>query len=307
MDYGATVFPTDYAIRPDDLARLLEERGFESYWAPEHTHIPASRRTPYPGGTELPKEYWHTHDPFVALTAAAMATTKLKVATGICLIIERDPITTAKAVASLDFLSNGRMTLGTASGHLEREFEILGVPYHERGAITDEYLAAIIELWTSEHPSFQGQYVQFDKIQGLIEKGLEEGAQLVIGGLGKPEGLETGYYVKPTIFRDVSNDITIAREEIFGPVLCMIPYSSLDEAIAIANDTDYGLSGYVYGATTEEAMAVARQLRTGMVHLNGADNDIRAPFGGYKQSGNGREWGASGIEDYLETKAVMAA
>jgi aldehyde dehydrogenase (NAD+) len=146
---------------------------------------------------------------------------------------------------------------------------------------------------------------QYNKIQGLIEKGLEEGAKLVIGGPGKPEGLETGYYVKPTIFRDVSNDMTIAREEIFGPVLCMIPYSSLDEAIAIANDTDYGLSGYVYGATTEEAMAVARQLRTGMVHLNGADNDIQAPFGGYKQSGNGREWGASGIEDFLETKAVM--
>ena len=148
---------------------------------------------------------------------------------------------------------------------------------------------------------------QYNKIQGLIEKGLEEGAQLVIGGPGKPEGLETGYFVKPTIFRDVSNDMTIAREEIFAPVLCMIPYSSLDEAIAIANDTDYGLSGYVYGATTEEAMTVARQLRTGMVHLNGADNDIRTPFGGYKQSGNGREWGASGIEDYLETKAVMAA
>jgi aldehyde dehydrogenase (NAD+) len=149
--------------------------------------------------------------------------------------------------------------------------------------------------------------VQYNKIQGLIEKGLEEGAQLVIGGPGKPEGLETGYYVKPTIFRDVSNDMTIAREEIFGPVLCMIPYSSLNEAIAMANDTDFGLSGYVYGATTEEAMAVARQLRTGMVHLNGADGDIQAPFGGYKQSGNGREWGVSGIEDFLEIKAVMAA
>ncbi len=146
---------------------------------------------------------------------------------------------------------------------------------------------------------------QYNKIQGLIEKGISEGAQLVIGGPGKPEGLETGYYVKPTIFRDVSNNMTIAREEIFGPVLCMIPYSGLSEAITIANDTDYGLSGYVYGGTPEEAMLVARRLRTGMVHLNGADNDIHAPFGGYKQSGNGREWGASGIEDYLETKAVM--
>jgi aldehyde dehydrogenase (NAD+) len=148
---------------------------------------------------------------------------------------------------------------------------------------------------------------QYNKIQGLINKGLEEGAQVVIGGPGKPEGLETGYYVKPTIFRDVSNDMTIAREEIFGPVLCMIPYSSLDEAIEIANDTDYGLSGYVYGATTEEAMAVARRMRTGMVHLNGANNDIQAPFGGYKQSGNGREWGEHGIDDFLEIKAVMSA
>ena len=148
---------------------------------------------------------------------------------------------------------------------------------------------------------------QYNKIQGLIEKGMAEGAGLVCGGPGKPEGLETGYFVKPTIFRNVNNDMTIAREEIFGPVLVMIPYSDIDKAIEIANDTDYGLSGYVYGASTEEAMAVARRMRTGMVHLNGADNDINAPFGGYKQSGNGREWGAHGIEDFLEIKAVMSA
>ncbi len=148
---------------------------------------------------------------------------------------------------------------------------------------------------------------QYRKIQGLIEKGIEEGAHIAAGGPGKPEGLETGYYVRPTVFRDVNNDMTIAREEIFGPVLCMIPYSTLDEAIAIANDTEYGLSGYVYGANAEEAMAVARRMRTGMVHLNGAPNDVNAPFGGYKQSGNGREWGAHGIEDFLEVKAVMGA
>jgi aldehyde dehydrogenase (NAD+) len=148
---------------------------------------------------------------------------------------------------------------------------------------------------------------QYNKIQGLIEKGIEEGAGLVCGGPGKPEGLETGYFVKPTIFRDVNNNMTIAREEIFGPVLVMIPYSDVDEAIEIANDSEYGLSGYVYGASTEEAMTVARRMRTGMVHLNGAANDIAAPFGGYKQSGNGREWGAHGIEDFLELKAVMAA
>mgnify|MGYP002266914155 CR=1 FL=1 len=113
--------------------------------------------------------------------------------------------------------------------------------------------------------------------------------------------------MKPTIFRDVSNDMTIAREEIFGPVLCMIPYSSLDEAIAIANDTDYGLSGYVYGSTTEEAMAVARQVRTGMVHLIGADNDIQAPFGGYKQSGNGRDKSLHSLAEYSQIKTTWIA
>ena len=156
--------------------------------------------------------------------------------------------------------------------------------------------------------TFMGPLVseaQYNKVQGLIQKGLDEGAVLACGGLGKPEGLETGYYTKPTIFRDVNNLMTIAREEIFGPVLVMIPYKDIDEAIGIANDSDYGLSGYVYGASTEEAMAVARRMRTGMVHINGAIGELSAPFGGYKQSGNGREWGAHGFQDFLEVKAVM--
>ena len=148
---------------------------------------------------------------------------------------------------------------------------------------------------------------QYEKIQGLVARGIEEGARLAAGGPGKPAGLETGYYVKPTVFRDVDNDMTIAREEIFGPVLCMIPYETVDEAVRVANDTVYGLAGYVYGATPGEAMAVARRLRTGMVHLNGAPNDNQAPFGGYRQSGNGREWGRYGLEDFLEVKAVMGA
>jgi aldehyde dehydrogenase (NAD+) len=156
--------------------------------------------------------------------------------------------------------------------------------------------------------TFMGPLVseaQYNKVQGLIQKGIDEGAVLVCGGLGKPEGLETGYYAKPTIFREVNNSMTIAREEIFGPVLVMIPYKDIEEAIEIANDSDYGLSGYVYGASNEEAMAVAGRMRTGMVHINGAINEISAPFGGYKQSGNGREWGAHGLEDFLEIKAVM--
>ena len=146
---------------------------------------------------------------------------------------------------------------------------------------------------------------QWNKIQGLIEKGVAEGAEVIAGGPGKPEGLETGYYVKPTVFANVSNDMTIAREEIFGPVLSIIPYKDEDEAVAIANDTPYGLSGYVYGGDVAHARKVARRLRTGNVHLNGASVNFNAPFGGYKQSGNGREWGELGLEEFLETKAVM--
>lgn len=146
---------------------------------------------------------------------------------------------------------------------------------------------------------------QFEKVQRLIQKGIEEGATLVAGGPGRPEGLDKGYFVRPTIFANVNNSMTIAREEIFGPVLVMIPYRDVEEAIRIANDTVYGLSGYVYSGDIEQARRVARRLRTGMVHLNGAPTDPRAPFGGYKQSGNGREWGREGLKEFLEIKAVM--
>ena len=146
---------------------------------------------------------------------------------------------------------------------------------------------------------------QFSKIQGLIQKGIDEGATLVAGGTGRPEGLSKGYFVKPTVFADVRNDMTIAREEIFGPVLVMIPYDTEEDAIRMANDTPYGLSGYVQSGSLEHARQVAARLRTGMVHLNGAGPDVGAPFGGYKQSGNGREWGEHGFREFLEVKAVM--
>ncbi|MCY3812567.1 MAG: aldehyde dehydrogenase family protein [Gammaproteobacteria bacterium] len=146
--------------------------------------------------------------------------------------------------------------------------------------------------------------VQFEKIQALIEKGIEEGATLECGGVGRPDGLNAGYYVKPTVFSHVTNDMTIAREEIFGPVLSLIGYEDDDDAVRIANDTSYGLSGYVSGQS-DRARGVARRIRTGNVHLNGAPVDNKAPFGGYKQSGNGREWGRYGFEEFLETKAIM--
>ena len=146
---------------------------------------------------------------------------------------------------------------------------------------------------------------QWNKIQGLIQKGIDEGATLVAGGVGRPEGLDRGYYVRPTVFANVTNDMTIAREEIFGPVLAILPYRDEEEAIRIANDTPYGLSGYVMSGDLERARRVALRLRTGNVHLNGAGPDFTAPFGGYKQSGNGREWGRFGFEEFLEVKAVM--
>ena len=147
---------------------------------------------------------------------------------------------------------------------------------------------------------------QWDKIQGLIEKGIEEGATLVAGGPGKPEGLETGHYVKPTVFADVTNDMTIAREEIFGPVLTILGYKDYDEAVAIGNDTEYGLASHIMGEDIEQAKQLARRIRAGRVAINGG-YDMNASFGGYKKSGNGREWGVFGFHEFLEVKAVMGA
>ena len=146
--------------------------------------------------------------------------------------------------------------------------------------------------------------VQWDKIQGLIQKGIDEGAKLVCGGTGLPDGIEAGHYVRPTIFSEANNDMTISREEIFGPVLTMIPYDSEEEAIRIANDTPYGLAGYVQSGDMDHARAVASKIRAGNIHINGASGGPDIPFGGYKQSGNGREWGAHGFTDYLEIKAI---
>jgi aldehyde dehydrogenase (NAD+) len=146
--------------------------------------------------------------------------------------------------------------------------------------------------------------LQFNKIQSLIQKGIDESAKLVCGGIGKPEGLIDGYFVKPTVFSNVNNQMSIAQQEIFGPVLSIIPYDSIEHAIEIANDTPYGLAGYVQGSDPELLKQVALKIRAGNISINGQSGDIMAPFGGYKQSGNGREWGIYGFEDYLEVKAV---
>jgi aldehyde dehydrogenase (NAD+) len=162
----------------------------------------------------------------------------------------------------------------------------------------------------NEEATFAGPVVsklQWDRIQALLKDGIDEGAQLLTGGLGKPEGLGVGFYVKPTAFTQVKNNMKVARNEIFGPVLCLLPYKTDEQAIQMANDNDYGLSGYVSGADSTRVLQVANQLRAGMIHLNGAPMDRSAPFGGYKHSGNGRERGPQGFEEFLETKALLGA
>ena len=174
-----------------------------------------------------------------------------------------------------------------------------------------EKLAAIFGGKAVDDPAKEGDHIgpvvnkaQYDKIQGLIEKGIEEGAKVAVGGPGRPEGKDKGYYVQPTVFRDVTNDMAIAREEIFGPVLVVIPYDTLDEAVAIANDTPYGLGAYIAG-DPNVAKTIVRKIRAGSVFVNAGGLDFNSPFGGYKQSGNGREFGKFGLEEFLETKSVI--
>jgi len=162
-----------------------------------------------------------------------------------------------------------------------------------------------------DDPAKEGDHIgpvvsetQFNKIQTLIKKGLDEGAKLVAGGVGKPDGLEKGYFVKPTVFADVNNQMDIARTEIFGPVLSIMPFETEEDAISIANDTPYGLTNYIQTQDQKKANRVARKLRSGMVDVNGAGIAVDAPFGGYKHSGIGREAGAQGLEEFLEVKTV---
>ena len=184
MRYGIAMFATDYAIPPHELARAAEERGFESLWLPEHTHIPASRRSPWPGGADLPKDYWHTYDLFVALTAAAMATTHLKVATGICLVIERDPIITAKEVASLDRLSNGRFIFGIGGGWNAEEMENHGTNFKTRWRVLRERVLAMKEIWTKEEAEYHGEFVNFDKIWSHPKPVQKPHPPIIMGGDG---------------------------------------------------------------------------------------------------------------------------
>jgi probable F420-dependent oxidoreductase len=184
MHFGVTLFATDYAMRPDELAREVEARGFESLFLPEHTHIPASRRSPWPGGADLPKDYWHTHDPFVALAMAAAVTSRLRLGTGICLVVERDPITTAKEVASLDYLSGGRFIFGIGGGWNAEEMENHGTDFKKRWRVLRERVLAMKEIWTKEEAEFHGEFVNFDKVWSYPKPAQKPHPPILMGGDG---------------------------------------------------------------------------------------------------------------------------
>ena len=185
MDYGVVMFPTEYSIAPDEFARALEERGFESVWFPEHTHIPASRRSPWPGGGDLPREYWSAYDPFVALTAASGATKRLRLGTGICLVIERDPIVTAKEVATLDRLSGGRVLFGIGGGWNAEEMANHGTAWRSRWRLLRERVLAMKAIWTQKEASFQGEFVRFDRIWSEPKPLQRPHPPVIVGGDGE--------------------------------------------------------------------------------------------------------------------------
>jgi probable F420-dependent oxidoreductase len=184
VDFGIGYFPTHDAVSPGDLARLVEERGHESLFFPEHTHIPASRETPYPAGGELPQKYFHTYDLFVALTAAAAATSRLRIGSGICLVIERDPITTAKEVASVDAISGGRMEFGVGAGWNREEMRNHGTDPRVRMEVMRERVEAMKAIWTQDEASYHGKYVDFDRIWSWPKPAQRPHPPVLVGGNG---------------------------------------------------------------------------------------------------------------------------
>ena len=182
MKLGICMFATDYAIRIDDLAREVEARGFESLFVPEHTHIPTSRRSPWPGGPNLPREYWHTLDPFVALTAAAAATKTLRVGTGICLLPEHDPIVTAKEIASLDLISNGRVEVGIGAGWNAEEMENHGTEFATRFRVMSERAKVMKTLWVEEEPEYHGEFTDFDPVWSYPKPVQKPNPPILVGG-----------------------------------------------------------------------------------------------------------------------------
>lgn len=183
--FGVTMFPTDYSMQPVPLAKAVEERGLDSLFFPEHTHIPASRLSPFPGGGDLPKQYWHSHDPFVALGACAAVTERIRLGTGICLVIERDPITLAKEIASLDMISNGRAVIGIGAGWNREEMENHGADFKNRWKVVREKVLAMRAIWTTEAAEYHGEFVDFDPLWSFPKPIQPNGPPIWIGANSK--------------------------------------------------------------------------------------------------------------------------
>lgn len=212
MKIATMLYSTDFAMRPDKFALACEERGFESVWYPEHTHIPANRKSPFPGGGDLPKDYWHLYDPFVALTAAAAVTETIKIGTGVCLITERDPIVTAKEVASLDLLSDGRFMFGIGAGWNAEEMENHGTAFETRWKVLEERIEAMRACWTTDNSEFHGKYVDFEPIWSW-PKPVQKPHPPIIMGAASPWGRERvarycdGWIPLPAQMQNIEEDL----------------------------------------------------------------------------------------------------
>jgi probable F420-dependent oxidoreductase len=242
MHYGVMIFATDYAIRIDELARAAEDCGFESLFVPEHTHIPASRRTPWPGGGDLPKAYWHTLDPFVALAGAAAVTTRLRVGTGICLVVERDPIVTAKEIATLDLLSNGRVLFGVGAGWNVEEMANHGTEFKSRFRLMRERVLAMKEIWTKEEAEFHGEFVNFEPIWCFPKPVQKPHPPVLLGG-------ENGYALQRVV--DYGDGrITRGRT---GPDSILAAFQDLQARAARAGRDMKTISSTVFDAKPDPA------------------------------------------------------
>lgn len=284
MDFGVLIFATDYSVAPGELAAMVEQRGYESLFLPEHTHIPASRATPYPAGGELPREYWHTYDPFVALTAAAAATTRLRVGTGICLIVERDPITTAKEVASLDRLSGGRFLFGVGAGWNVEEMANHGTDSSQRFAIMRERVEAMKAIWTQEEASYHGRHVDFGPIWSNPKPLQRPHPPILLGGNGPKVAdrvLAYGDEWMPNAMPDAQalqqRIVELrerARQEGRGE-LGVTLYAAPAKARAIADYEGAGVHRYVFHLQSTGRDEVEQRLE----HLDGVIGEYRGAGG----------------------------
>jgi probable F420-dependent oxidoreductase len=250
MHIGLSMFPTEYAIEPHQLAKEAEARGFESLWFPEHTHIPASRRTPYPGGIDLPMEYWHTFDPFGALCAAAVVTGTIKLATGICLLIERDTILTAKEAATVDRLSGGRFLFGIGGGWNAEEMENHGTDYKTRFKRLREQVLAVREIWTKEAAEFHGEFVRFDPIWCHPKPLQEPGPPVIVGGTS------THAMARAIEYGDGWMPLDRGGPEVLGPMI-----AEFDRRVAASGRSRGDVTVTVFGAPQKtEALSRYEQL-----------------------------------------------